>query len=237
MNNGFEGTNALITGASRGLGRAISAALVERGAQVVMVARDQSRLEEAVRDLGPRAHTLPADIGDPEAPHRIAMEAAARVGPIDLLVNNASTLGPTPLRLLIDTERRDLERVLAVNLLGPFELARVIGGAMALRGRGTILNISSDAAVEAYPRWGAYGTSKAGLDHLSAILAAELEETGVRVLAVDPGEMDTEMHRAAIPNADPASLARPEIVAGRILRVLADGRAAGRLLAMEGSAA
>ena len=110
-----------------------------------------------------------------------------------------STLGPTPLRLLLDTECEDLAGVLETNLVGPFRLTKVLAGAMAIRGAGTIVHISSDAAVEPYPRWGAYGISKAAQDHLSRILAAELDGTGVRILAVDPGEVDTVMHAAAMP--------------------------------------
>jgi NAD(P)-dependent dehydrogenase (short-subunit alcohol dehydrogenase family) len=142
------------------------------------------------------------------------------VGPLDLLVNGASTLGPTPLRGLLDTECEDLERVLQVNLVGPFRLTKLVAGSMAIRGRGTVLNISSDAAVEAYETWGSYGASKAALDHLTRTFAAELSGTGVRFLSIDPGEMDTQMHRDAMPDADPQTLARPEEVAARILGIL-----------------
>ena len=121
---------------------------------------------------------------------------------------------------------QDLEHVLQVNLVGPFRLSKVIAGSMALRGRGIIVNISSDAAVEAYPTWGAYGIAKAGLDHLSRIWAAELEETGVRMISVDPGEMNTVMHADAIPDADPSSLADPNDVARRITAVIRSSDAA-----------
>ncbi len=137
-------------------------------------------------------------------------------------MHNASTLGPTPLRLLLDTECEDLAQVLETNLVGPFRLTKVLAGAMAIRGAGVIVHISSDAAVEPYARWGAYGASKAAQDHLSKILAAELEGTGVRVLAVDPGEMDTAMHAAAIPEADRATLQRPADVAARIVEMIED---------------
>ena len=154
-----------------------------------------------IRGAGGRAHAIAADLGDKEAIHKIAGQAQAVAGPIDLLINNASELGPTPLRLLLDTECEDLERVLAVGLVGPFRLTKVIAAHMALRGGGTVVNISSDAAVAAYPRWGAYGATKAALDHLTRIWAAELEPHGVKLFAVDPGEMNTAMHRAAIPEA------------------------------------
>jgi NAD(P)-dependent dehydrogenase (short-subunit alcohol dehydrogenase family) len=221
----FEGTAALITGGSRGLGLALARELGRRGARVAIVARDQEALTEAVRSLkadGIVAEGIAADVGDKQAIHAIAHQTAALLGPVDLLIHNASTLGPVPLRLLLDTECEDFERALQVNLLGPFRLSKVIAGSMALRGRGTIVHVSSDAAVEAYPKWGAYGASKAALDHLSRTWAAELEGSGVRVLAVDPGEMDTQMHAAAIPEADPATLERPASVARAIAALLGD---------------
>src|SRR6185436_17618733 len=154
------------------------------------------------------------------AMHQIAGQAQGLVGEIAIAIHNASTLGPTPLRLLLDTECEDLAAVLETNLVGPFRLTKVLAGAMALRGAGVVVHVSSDAAVEAYPRWGAYGVSKAAQDHLSRILAAELDGTGVRVLAVDPGEMDTVMHAEAVPDADRATLARPADVAARIIEMI-----------------
>ena len=138
-----------------------------------------------------------------------------------MLVNAASTLGPTPLPLLLDTECEDFARVLEVNVLGPFRLSKLVLGSMALRGEGVVINVSSDAAVEAYPGWGAYGASKAALDQLGRIWAAELPG-GVRVLTVDPGEMDTRMHADAMPDADRTTLARPEAVAARVVALLRD---------------
>jgi NAD(P)-dependent dehydrogenase (short-subunit alcohol dehydrogenase family) len=216
----LRGTNALVTGGSRGLGRALGLALARAGARVVLVARDRAALDEAVaaiRAAGGEAHAVAADVADLAATYAIAGQAAALVGPIDLLVNNASTLGPVPLRLLLDTDCEDLERALAVNLVGPFRLTKALAGPMVLRGRGTIVNISSDAATQAYERWGAYGASKAALEQMGRIWAAELAGTGVRVLTVDPGEMDTDMHAAAMPEADRSTLARPEEAAARIL--------------------
>jgi NAD(P)-dependent dehydrogenase (short-subunit alcohol dehydrogenase family) len=130
------------------------------------------------------------------------------------------------LRLLLDTECEDLAAVIETNLIGPFRLTKVLAGAMALRGDGTIVHISSDAAVEPYPRWGAYAISKAAQDQLSRVLAAELAGTGVRVLSVDPGEMDTVMHRDAMPDADPTTLQRPAAVAARIIAMVDDPTAA-----------
>ena len=156
--------------------------------------------------------------------HPIAVQIVGELGGLDVLVNNASDLGPTPLALLADTDCEDLERALATNLLGPFRLTKAVLGALAASAReGTgavVLNVSSDAAVTPYPRWGAYGASKAALDHLGRIWAAELEGTGVRVLTVDPGEMDTRMHADAMPDADRSSLARPEEVAARIVALI-----------------
>ena len=220
----LRGTGAIVTGGSRGLGAALGKALAARGARVVLVARERGPIEETVAEIlarGGEAHALAEDIGDKQAIHRIAGAASALVrGPIDLLVHNASTLGPVPLRLLLDTDCEDLERALAVNLIGPFRLTKAIAGGMALRGRGVVVHVSSDAAVSAYPRWGAYGVSKAALDHLSRTWGAELEGTGVRALSVDPGEMNTKMHSDAMPEADPRTLVDPAVVAERIVAII-----------------
>jgi NAD(P)-dependent dehydrogenase (short-subunit alcohol dehydrogenase family) len=221
----LRGAGTIVTGGSRGLGAALGAALAARGARVVLVARERGPLEEAVariRAAGGEAHALAEDVGDKTAIHRIAGAAAALVGPIELLVHNASTLGAVPLRLLLDTDCEDLERTLAVNLVGPFRLTKALAGPMVLRGRGTVVHVSSDAATSAYPRWGAYGVSKAALLHLNAIWAAELEGSGVRFLSVDPGEMNTKMHADAIPDADPATLADPAVVAARLVAQIAE---------------
>jgi NAD(P)-dependent dehydrogenase (short-subunit alcohol dehydrogenase family) len=219
----------LITGASRGLGRALAEALAARGGRVVLVGRQLGPLEDVVagiRGNGGIAHAIAADVADQQATHRIAGQAHGLVGEIGIAIHNASTLGPTPLRLLLDTECEDLAGVLETNLVGPFRLTKVLAGAMAIRGAGTLVHLSSDAAVEPYPTWGAYAISKAAQDHLSRILAAELTGTGVRVLAVDPGEMDTVMHAAAIPDADRSTLQRPADVAPKIIEMIEDERRA-----------
>lgn len=221
----IAGQGVLVTGASRGLGRALAEQLAAAGARVALVARDPRPLGDVVASIranGGIAHAIAADIADKDATHRIAGQAHGLVGDIGIAIHNASVLGPTPLRLLLDTECEDLASVLEANLVGPFRLTKVLVGAMALRGAGTLVHISSDAAVEPYPRWGAYAISKAAQDHLSRILAAELTGTGVRVLAVDPGEMDTKMHADAIPEADRATLQRPADVARRILAMIED---------------
>lgn len=217
---------AIVTGASRGLGEALAQRLARECVRVVLVGRQREPLlnvVESIRLAGGIAHALTADLGDKYAIHPLAGAAAELVGPIELLIHNASELGPTPLRSLLDTECEDLERVLAVNLVGPFRLSKAVAGSMALRRHGTIVNVTSDASVNAYPGWGAYSMSKAALDQLGRSLGAELGEHGVRVFTVDPGEMDTVMHRAALPDADVASLARPDAVAERIVRMIGSG--------------
>lgn len=229
-----RGKGVVVTGASRGLGKALAIELARRGGQVVMVARGEADLAAAVREAreaareGGVAHGLAFDVGDKEAVHRIAGAAAALVGvPIEVLVNNASTLGPLPMPLLLDTDCEALEAVLAVNLVGPFRLTKALVGPMVLAKRGVVVFLSSDAAVNAYPTWGAYSVSKAALDHLARVFSAELEASGVRFHAVDPTDMDTAMHAAAIPDADPSTLARPEDIARRIARLIEHGVAGG----------
>jgi NAD(P)-dependent dehydrogenase (short-subunit alcohol dehydrogenase family) len=219
----IRGRTALVTGGSRGLGAALGRALAGQGARVVLVARGADELwavVDGIRAAGGDAHGFVADVGAKEDIHRIAGAAAALAGPIDILVHNASSLGPVPLRLLLDTECEDFAAVLDVNLLGPFRLTRAIAGGMVLRGSGLVLQVTSDASVSGYPAWGAYGVSKAALDHLGRVWAAELEGTGVRVLTVDPGEMDTAMHAAALPDADRTALADPSLVAARIVEIV-----------------
>jgi len=219
----LRGIGTIVTGGSKGLGAALGSALAARGARVVLVAREPGPLEETVKRIrvsGGEAHGLAEDMGDKTAIHRIAGAATALAGPIDLLVHNASTLGPVPLRLLLDTDCEDFERTLAVNVVGPFRLTKALAGPMVLRGRGVVVHVSSDAATSAYPRWGSYGVSKAALDHLNRAWAAELDGTGVRFVSVDPGEMNTRMHADAVPEADPATLADPSQVAERIVSLL-----------------
>jgi NAD(P)-dependent dehydrogenase (short-subunit alcohol dehydrogenase family) len=235
----INGKSVLITGASRGLGRALARRLSAEGAKVTLVARHHNELDEAVeeiRDNGGIAFGVVADVGDQESIYPIVGQAAALAGPVDVLINNASTLGPVPLRLLADTDCEDFERALQVNTIGPFRLIKAVVGSMILRRAGVIVNVSSDAAVEAYPFWGVYGASKAALDHLTRIAAQEFDGAGVRFISVDPGEMNTRMHADAMPDADPGGLQDPTAVAHKITTMIrhADLIANGsRLIASE----
>jgi NAD(P)-dependent dehydrogenase (short-subunit alcohol dehydrogenase family) len=145
------------------------------------------------------------------------MQIVGALGGLDVLINNASDLGPTPLKLLADTECEELGRALATNVLGPFRLTKALLGSLAASARegrrAVVVNVSSDAAVNAYPRWGAYGASKAALLHLSRIWDEELSQEGVRIFSTDPGDMDTPLHAAAVPEADSSTLKRPEVAA------------------------
>jgi NAD(P)-dependent dehydrogenase (short-subunit alcohol dehydrogenase family) len=224
-------SSVLLTGGGRGLGAALARALAARGARVVLAARTAAEIEAVaagIRARGGIAHALRADIGDKQAVYPLAGAAAELAGPIDLLVHNAGTLGPPSLRLLLDTDCEDVERALAVHVLGPLRLTKIVAGSMLLRGRGTVLAISTDAATEAYPTWGAYGLSKAALEHMMRTFAVELADSGLRFLTVDPGEMRTRLHHEAMPDVDPATLADPETVAARIVGLL-ESEAGGRV--------
>jgi NAD(P)-dependent dehydrogenase (short-subunit alcohol dehydrogenase family) len=219
----LRGRSVLVTGGSRGLGAALGAEVARRGGRVVLVARGEEALlatVKAIRRGGGEAHGLVADQGKKDAVYPLVGAAAALVGPIDILVLNASTLGPTQLRELSETECEDFAHVLEVNLLGPFRIAKAVVGSMLLRRRGLVVGISSDAATAGYPGWGAYGVSKAALDQLLRTWAAEHRGGGVRFLSVDPGEMDTAMHAAAMPEADRSSLRSPLEMAVRIAELM-----------------
>jgi NAD(P)-dependent dehydrogenase (short-subunit alcohol dehydrogenase family) len=193
---------AIVTGASRGLGLALSKALAERGWRLVIDARDRAALEAAAAGL-PGATPIPGDISDPG--HRRALVEAAGGG-IDLLVNNASLLGPSPQPALADYPLDVLEDVYRVNVLAPLALVQLALPRLAAGAR--ILNVTSDAAVEPYEGWGGYGSSKAALEQLTAILGAE--HPGLRVYAVDPGDMNTRMHQDAFPGEDISDRPPPE---------------------------
>ncbi len=213
----LKGQVALITGASRGLGHALALEFARQGAGLVINSRafSANRLEETRREaeaLGAQVLTVVADVSDRADVERLAAEALARFGRVDILVNNASELGPTPMPYLTDYPIEYFEKVLRTNVVAPFLLTRALIGQMLARGTGSIINVSSDAGVVGYPGWGAYGISKSALDHLTRTWAAELSGTGVRINSVDPGSMDTEMHRAAEPEENPEQWAKPEQV-------------------------
>ena len=216
----FSGLRVAITGGTSGLGLALVRELTSRGARVAFVARTRERVEQVVRE-NPGAHGIVGDVSAKNDIYPMAIQITGELGGLDMLINNASDLGPTPLAMLSDTECEDLERAYATNVFGPFRLTKALMGALAAsarEGRGAVvLNISSDAAVNAYPGWGAYGSSKAALHHLSRIWNEEHANEGVRFLSLDPGDMDTPMHAAAIPDADPASLKRPEEAARELV--------------------
>jgi NAD(P)-dependent dehydrogenase (short-subunit alcohol dehydrogenase family) len=234
----LAGKVALITGSSRGLGRAMSLAFAREGADLVLCARGEvelRRVADEARELGASVLTVIADIGVTRDVERLVVLALERYERIDVLVNNASELGPTPLPYLIDYPPHLFNDVVKVNLMGPFRLIWALLGGMLQRGDGVIINVSSDVAVHGYPGWGAYSVSKAALDGLTRTWAAELEGTGVRIFAIDPGDMNTAMHRAAVPDDDPAELGDPAAVA-EVFVELAAGRidpGAGRLEAPE----
>jgi NAD(P)-dependent dehydrogenase (short-subunit alcohol dehydrogenase family) len=217
-------TRVLITGGTSGLGLALVKELTARGARVAFVARTPERVAAVARESG--AHGIVGDVAQKHDIHRIALQAAGLLGGLDVLVNNASDLGPTPLAMLGDTECEDFERALVTNGLGPVRLTKALLGSLAAsarEGRGSVvLNISSDAAVNAYARWGAYGSSKAALAHLTRIWDEEMAAQGVKFLALDPGDMDTPMHALAIPDADPATLKQPGVAAREIADAIAD---------------
>jgi NAD(P)-dependent dehydrogenase (short-subunit alcohol dehydrogenase family) len=211
-----------LTGGTSGLGLALLRLLVARGADVAFVGRRAKAVEQTAKETG--ACGIIGDVGRKEDIYPIALQITGNLGGLDVLINNASSLGPTPLALLADTECEDLEKALKVNLLGPFRMTKALLGALAAsarEGRGaTVINISSDAAITPYASWGAYGASKAGLRHLTAIWAEEVKGDGISILSVDPGDMDTPLHALAVPDADPKALKRPEQAAGEIIETL-----------------
>ncbi|ANK87707.1 MULTISPECIES: SDR family NAD(P)-dependent oxidoreductase [unclassified Rhizobium] len=220
----LQGLRVGITGGTSGLGLALVRQLAEKGASVAFVARTAANVGRVAAETG--AHGIVADIGKKEDIYPIAMQISANLGGVDVLINNASSLGPVPLALLADTECEELEAALVVNLLGAFRLTKALFGALATsarEGRGAlVINISSDAAVNAYPGWGAYGASKAALAHLTAIWDSESNPDGIRFVALDPGDMDTPLHALALPDADRSTLKDPELAAAEIIEKMLD---------------
>ena len=217
----LSGKTAIVTGGSRGIGKAIARQLALEGMDVAIVARDRATLEATAQELqeetGRRILGIAADTGSDESVRSMVQQVADVFGHIDVLVNNASELGPTPLPYLADISPDAFMDVLDVNLVAPFRISQAVIRTMLLRGSGLVINISSDAATHGYPGWGGYAASKAGLESMTRTWAAELEGTGVRMVSIDPGDMDTVMHRAALPDDDPTRLRRPEESALEVL--------------------
>ena len=211
-----------VTGGTSGLGLALVKRLTGSGAQVAFVARSADVVERVAADTG--SIGVVGDIGDKDAIYPIALQITGNLGGLDVLINNASSLGPTPLSLLADTQCEELEEALAVNLVGPFRLTKALYGALAASAReqcgSVVVNISSDAAITAYPEWGAYGASKAALRHLTAIWHEESDALGIRFLSIDPGDMDTPLHAVAIPDADTSALKHPDQSAIEIIAAI-----------------
>ena len=222
---------ALITGASRGLGRALAGGLAAAGYALVIDARDGQALAgaaSAIRGSAPGADVtaLVGDITDPA--HRLALRAAA--AEIDLLVNNAGTLGAAPLPALADYPPEELRAAFEANVIAPVALIQLFLPALRERG-GAVLNITSDAAVEPYAGWGGYGAAKAALEQASNVLAAE--ETAIRVWWVDPGDLRTDMHQAAFPGEDISDRPLPESVVPAFVRLVTERPPSGRYRAAE----
>jgi len=219
---------ALITGASRGLGRALSDALAERGWTLVLDARGARPLEHAAHELRGRGAAdvlaIAGDVTDP-AHRRDLRDVVAECGGLDLLVNNASTLGASPLPPLLAHDADTLRRVYDVNVFAPLALIALTAPLLASRA-GTVVNIGSDAAVNAYPAWGGYGSAKAALEHIGATLA--VEHPGFAVHSFDPGDMDTDLHRLACPGEDLSHLPRPADVVPALLRLIDERPPSGR---------
>lgn len=217
-----RGLRVAITGGTSGLGLALVRNLAAQGAQVAFIARTPTAVERVARETG--SHGIVGDVARKEDIHPLSLQILGLLGGLDVLINNASHLGPVPLALLADTQCEELEQALATNLVGPFRLTKALYGALSASARqghpAVVVNISSDAAINAYAGWGAYGASKAALRHLSMIWTEEARGEGVAFLSIDPGDMDTPLHVLALPEADPASLKRPEDAATEVIAAI-----------------
>ena len=231
MSNSEPRRVALVTGASRGLGRALAGELVRRGWHVVVDARDAARLASAVDEFqAPDAVTaLAGDVSDP-AHRRELADAVDKAGGLDLLVNNASVLGPSPQPRLADYPLDILEQVYAVNTVAPVALLQLVLPQLEERG-GRIVDVSSDAAVEAYGGWGGYGSAKAALDQLTAVLA--VEHPTLRIYALDPGDMATDLQQQAFPGEDVSDRAAPESVVPAVMKLVDGNLPSGRYRAAD----
>jgi len=220
---------ALITGASHGLGRAAARALARLGWSLIVDARGPVDLADAVHGF-PHVTAIPGDVTDAKHRAQLAAAAADSLGQLDLLVNNASTLGTSPLPPLRDYDLGELRRVYETNVLAPLALVQLLAAPLAAAA-GVVVNVSSDAAVEPYPGWGGYGSSKAALDQITAVLAAE--EPELLCYAFDPGDMRTRMHQAAFPEEDISDRPEPEAVVPALLRLISERPPSGRYQASD----
>lgn len=219
----------LITGASRGLGAALAREWARRGAGLILTARSAEPLQRIAKELSRETDVLAdaIDATDDFRMREFIVNAKATFGHIDVLVNNASVLGGSPMPRLEDLTQAAFFEVMDVNVRAPLAIAQHVLPYMRSQGSGAIVNVTSDAAVNAYAGWGGYGTSKAALEHLSHILAAELEETGISVIVLDPGNMNTQMHRDAEPGEDLSGLPSPESVAPAFVDLVSSTIATG----------
>jgi len=217
----------LITGASRGLGRALAVGLARAGFALIIDARDAAALAAVAREVraaGAAVTAIAGDVTDPA--HRAALARAAEAaGRLDVLVNNAGTLGVSPLPALADYPPDELRAAFEVNVIAPVALTQLLLPLLRASG-GAVLNITSDAAVEAYAGWGGYGAAKAALEQASNVLAAE--ETGLRVWWADPGDLRTDMHQRAFPGEDISDRPRPESVVPAFVRLITQRLPSGR---------
>jgi len=222
---------ALVTGGSRGLGRAFAGRLAAAGWQVIVDGRDPARLADAAREMtAGRVTALAGDVSDAGHRQRLTDAVTAAGGGLDLLVNNASVLGPSPQPALADYPLPVLQQVYAVNTFAPLALLQALLPALTARG-GRVVNVSSDAAVEAYPGWGGYGSSKSALDQLTAVLAAEHPD--LRCYAFDPGDMATDLHQQAFPGEDISDRPSPESVVPALIRLVTGDLPSGRYRAAD----
>jgi len=219
---------ALITGASRGLGRAAAHALARRGWSLIVDARRAADLTGAMRGLADVV-AVPGDVTDPGHRARLA-EVASRAGRLDVLVNNASRLGPSPQPPLASYPLDELGRVYDTNVFAPLALIQLLAVPLTAAA-GAVVNVSSDAATAAYPGWGGYGSAKAALDQITAVLAAE--QPALRCYAFDPGDMRTDMHQQAFPGEDISDRPEPEAVVPALLRLLDERPPSGRYRASD----
>lgn len=224
-----HGQVIVITGSSMGLGRALAQAFAQAGARVVINARGAVALEATHQELeaqGAESLAVVADVTQPEGIARLVEAALARFGRIDVLINNASILGPSPRPDLDQFRAEELAELFRANVIGPVLLTQAVLPTMRAQGRGLIINVTSDAGQTGYAGWGGYGASKAALERISESWAAELEGTGVRVNAVNPGDLNTAMHQLAFPDEDISDRLDPATVTGVFLWLASDAAAA-----------